>query len=135
MSRPRMAWHYHADAIGGTYAHAKQFAPDRLWEHTHALKRQADAAVQELARMETAYTRTAEGLAAYASVTHYLRETRTGLSASADRGFCVVEQDGTTLHCAPTIHALADWCRTQDIETTKAPTGGFVDRMAREWIT
>jgi hypothetical protein len=130
--RTRMIWQHHARAIGDIYNHAKPYPAERLWEHTHALKRQADAAVQELARMETAYTRTAQGLAAYAVVTAYLSHARTGLSVTPDRGFCVLEQDGTRLHCAPTITQLADWCRTQSVDTHPQPVGGFVDRMARQ---
>ena len=133
--RATMAWERHAHGISHTYEHAKMLPTADVWAPLHAIKRQADAAVQELARMETAYEATARGLAAYATVTAYLKATRTGLSASEDRGFCLVEQDGTTLHCAPTVLSLADWCRTQNIEQTKAPIGGFKDYMAREWIT
>jgi hypothetical protein len=132
--RRAMAWEAHQHGIASTYEHAKSLPTERVWEPLHALKRQADAAVHELARFESAYEQTARGLAAFATVTAYLQATRTGLSVTEASGFCVLEQDGTRLHCAATIAALADWCRTQKVEATNAPTGGFRDYMAREWI-
>ena len=106
------------------------------WEEAYAFAMRANrAAIRVIDTTEQQWQETARGLAAYAVVTAYLQETRTGLSATAERGFCLVEQDGTTLHCATTIQDLADWCRAQNAKTTKAPSGGFVDRMAREWIT
>ena len=132
--RQAMAWEAHQHGIASTYEHAKAMPTDQVWQAMHAMKRQADAAIQEMARLESAYTQTAEGLAAYAVVTAYLKATHTGLSATDERGFCVIEQDGTTKHCAGTIRALADWCRSQHIEETKAPIGGFADYTAREWI-
>lgn len=134
----RPTWREHADRITRTYQWAKavpNLAAIQPAQLIGAVKREADALVAECDRMESAYLDTARGLAAWAVVTAYLQATRTGLSATTDRGFCVVEQDGTTLHCAPTVQGLADWCRAQDIEEKKAPTGGFRDYMAREWIT
>jgi hypothetical protein len=129
-------WRAHADAIARTYDLAKTLPSEALWQPLYALKREADAAVQELARLETAYEQTARGLAAYATVAAYLQATRTGLSATAERGLCLLEQDGTVLHCAPTIGALAAWVQQQDAPTTtQAPTGGLRDYTAREWIT
>jgi hypothetical protein len=54
------------------------------------------------------------------------------LSATEERGFCVLEQDGTRLYCASTIHALADWCRDQRPLSTQGAGSGFRDYMARQ---
>jgi hypothetical protein len=128
--RAAMAWERHAHGISHTYEHAKALPTDQVWQPFHAIKRQADAVIQEMARIETAYTRTAEGLAAYATVTHYLRVEPVTLRADAT-GFSLLEHDNTTRHTATTILALADWCRTQ-AATKHTEPAGFRDYMARQ---
>lgn len=67
--------------------------------------------------------------AAWESVGRHLRTHRLGLSLS-ERGFCLLEQDGTTLYCTPTIGELAAWCEAEEARTYRPR-----DYMAREWIT
>jgi hypothetical protein len=130
--RRAMAWEAHAHGIGHTYEHAKTLPADQVWVPLHAIKRQADAAVQELARVESAYETTARGLAAHATVMAYLHATRTGLSVTSEREFCVLDQQGARVFCAPTIHALADWCRTQSVDAHTPPVVRFGDYLARQ---
>jgi hypothetical protein len=116
------------------YVAAKPFVFE--WQEAYEFAMRANrAAMRVIDETEAQWQETSRGLAAYAVVTAYLQETRTGLSVTEGSGFCVLEQDGTRLHCATTILDLADWCRAQNAKTTKAPTGGFKDYMAREWIT
>jgi hypothetical protein len=137
VTRQRYAYESLASRLALSFERAKAMPVTDAWAATCEMKRTADAAVQELARTEEAlrrttadYTETARGLAAYSVVMAHLEAERLGLSVTPERGVCVLEQDGTTLHCAPTIGALADWCRAQR-PTVSSPVGGFVDHMDR----
>jgi hypothetical protein len=130
--RRAMAWEAHQHGIASTYEHAKTLPADQVWQPLHAMKRQADAAIQEMARFESAMTLSSQALADVAAVVAYLRSARVALSSSTETGFCVVEQDGTRLYCALTMAQLADWCRTQSVPSYQEAAGGFRDYMARQ---
>jgi hypothetical protein len=87
------------------------------WETAYQfLLRAHDDAMTLLATTEARARETSAGLAAYSVVMNHIQQHRQGLSVREDGSLCVLEQDGTRLHCAPSIHDLADWCHKQTVE-------------------
>jgi hypothetical protein len=134
MTRRHMMWERHRFAIATVFDAAKAQPDTANWATVCHLARLGQDTVEELARVETRAERAEADQTAMRAVLRYLAVTRTGLSVTPEKGVCVTEQDGTTLHCAPDIAVLSTWVATQNIEQN-APTGGFTDHMAREWIT
>jgi hypothetical protein len=99
------------------------------WEDAYAHLLRTHEATLEVLDCALEHKRETQRLAAaWDSVARHLHTHRLGLSLS-ERGYCLLEQDGTTLHCTPTIGALAAWCEQEDARTNRPR-----DYMAREWI-
>jgi hypothetical protein len=107
-------WQYRAEQVAAAFGRATSASDADVRAQLAALRDVVTETVVALARMEQAYVSNGRALGDHVVVLHYVAQQRVGLSVTADRGTCLIEQDGTVIHCASTIEALAAWCRAQD---------------------